>query len=264
MPDTNCAPVLLREDLDGVAQLTLNRPGKFNALSHEVLDALLHELSAIGEDTSIRAVIIGADGKAFSAGHDLKEMRQDPSLEGNKALFDKCSSMMKTVAAIPQPVIARVQGIATAAGCQLVGACDLAVASEEATFATSGINLGLFCSTPSVTVSRNLPRKVAFEMLVTGEFIDAEKALHFGFINRVVPAENLNEAALQLARRIADQPAVSIAFGKKLFYKQLEAAQEAAYEMASDTMACNMMTEDAQAGIDAFIAKQPSPTWKGK
>jgi len=264
MPDTNEAPLILRDDLDGVTVLTLNRPGKFNALSLGVLEALRSELSAIGEDTSVRAVVIGADGKAFSAGHDLKEMRQDPSKEGNKALFDKCSEMMKTIAAIPQPVIARVQGIATAAGCQLVGACDLAVASESATFATSGINLGLFCSTPSVTVSRNLPRKIAFEMLVTGEFIDAEKALHYGFINQIVPAEQLNDTAQKLARRIADQPAVSIAFGKKLFYRQLEAAQTVAYEMASETMACNMMTEDAQAGIDAFIAKKPSPGWKGK
>ncbi len=264
MADNNNSPLILRDNDDGVTTLTLNRPGKFNALSLGVLDALTIELRAIGEDTSVHVVVIQAEGKAFSAGHDLKEMRQDPSKEANKVLFDKCSTMMKAVASIPQPVIAKVQGIATAAGCQLVGACDLAIASEEATFATSGINLGLFCSTPSVTVSRNLPRKVAFELLVTGEFMEAEKALHYGFINQVAAKEDLDEAIAKLARRIADQPAVSIAFGKRLFYRQLEAALDVAYDMASETMACNMMTEDAQAGIDAFIGKKPSPKWKGK
>ncbi|MCW9035945.1 MAG: enoyl-CoA hydratase [Rhodospirillales bacterium] len=264
MTDKTDTPLVLRDDNDNIAYLTLNRPGKFNALSLGVLDALTKELQAIGEDNSVHVVVIQAGGKAFSAGHDLKEMRQDPSKEANKHLFDKCSVMMKTVASIPQPVIAKVQGIATAAGCQLVGACDLAIASNEATFATSGINLGLFCSTPSVTVSRNLPRKVAFEMLVTGEFITAEKAVHFGFINQAVPAEELDTATDILARRIAEQPAISIAYGKNLFYRQLEASLGVAYDMASETMACNMMTEDAQAGIDAFINKQPSPDWKGK
>jgi len=256
--------LVTRSDENGVATLTLNRPNKFNALSVAVLDALLGELDAIGNDKSVRCVVLAAEGKAFCAGHDLKEMREDSSREAMQALFSKCSDVMMAIISIPQPVIARIHGIATAAGCQLVATCDLAIAVEEARFATSGINVGLFCSTPMVAVTRNMPAKQAFEMLVTGDFIDAQTALQYGLINKVVPADQLDEAVQEMAGKIASKPAVSIAFGKQLFYKQLEAAKEAAYDMAADTMTCNILTEDAQAGIDAFIAKKPMPQWKGK
>ncbi len=257
-------PILLREDCDGIATLTLNRPGKFNALSHELLDTLQAELERLENDTSVRVVILAANGKAFCAGHDLKEMRSTPGKADQKALFKKCSKMMLSISHIPQPVIAKIHGIATAAGCQMVGACDLAIASENATFATSGINVGLFCSTPMISVSRNLSRKKAFEMLVTGEFIDAKAAAEQGLINKAVPAGELDAAVDAMAANIASKPAVSVAFGKKLFYKQLEEGMTEAYDMAAETMACNMITEDAQAGVDAFIAKQPMPEWKGK
>ena len=258
------ASVLLRDDANGIATLTLNRPGKFNALSHELLDALQTELDRLVADTSVRVVVLAANGKAFCAGHDLKEMRATPGKDDQKALFSKCSKMMLSIARIPQPVIAKVQGIATAAGCQLVGACDLAIASENATFATSGINVGLFCSTPMVSVSRNLSRKKAFEMLVTGQFIDAASAAEQGLINKAVATNDLDSEVEAMAANIASKPSVSVAFGKKLFYKQLEEGMADAYDMAAETMACNMVTEDAQAGVDAFIAKQPMPEWKGK
>ncbi|MDX1593541.1 MAG: enoyl-CoA hydratase [Gammaproteobacteria bacterium] len=263
-PATSEAPLVLREDRDGIATVTLNRPDKFNALSHALLDALQAELDAIGNDSSVRVVVLAANGRAFCTGHDLKEMRADSSEEVMRSLFDKCSRMMQTVTRIPQPVIARVHSIATAAGCQLVATCDLAIASEEAKFATSGINLGLFCSTPMVALTRNVSRKVAMEMLVTGDFIDAATAARHGLVNRAVPADELDDAVSALAGKIAAQPAVSIAMGKRLFYQQVEAATDAAYAMASETMACNMTTEDARDGIDAFLAKQPRPEWKGR
>ncbi len=253
-----------RDDDDGVTTLTLNRGNKFNALSVAVLESLLAELEQVGNDKSVRCVILAGDGKAFCAGHDLKEMREDTSRLAMQELFEKCSQVMMKITSIAQPVIAKVHGIATAAGCQLVSTCDLAVVADVARFATSGINVGLFCSTPMVAVTRNMPRKQAFEMLVTGDFIDAQTALQYGLVNKVVPVEDLDGATLEMARKIASKPAVSIAFGKQLFYKQLEAAMGAAYEMAADTMTCNILTEDAQAGIDAFIAKQPMPQWKGK
>ncbi len=261
---TQDAPLLLREDRDGIATLTLNRPEKFNALSHALLDALQAELDAIGEDRSVRVVVLAANGRAFCTGHDLKEMRADSAEATMRALFDKCGRMMQTLTRIPQPVIAKVHSIATAAGCQLVATCDLAIAAEEAKFATSGINLGLFCSTPMVALTRNVPRKVAMEMLLTGDFIDAEAAARHGLVNRAVPAHELDATVDALAAKIAGQPAVSIAMGKQLFYRQIEAAAAAAYDMASQTMACNMTTEDARDGIDAFIAKQPRPEWKGR
>jgi enoyl-CoA hydratase/carnithine racemase len=257
-------PVLLRADRDGIVTLTLNRPGKYNALSVELLAALQDALDAIAADRSVKVVVLAGAGKAFCAGHDLAEMRADGSRESVKALFARCSRVMETIVAIPQPVIARVHGIATAAGCQLVAQCDLAVAVEEARFATSGINVGLFCSTPMVAVTRNLPRKQAMEMLLTGDFIDAQAALRYGLVNRVVPAEGLDAAVDELARKIASKAPASIAFGKGLFYRQAEAGLAAAYEMAAETMTCNMMTEDARAGIDAFIAKRPMPEWKGR
>jgi enoyl-CoA hydratase/carnithine racemase len=258
------APLLLRQDRDGVATLTLNRPDQFNALSHALLDALQAELDALADDRSVRVVVLAANGRAFCTGHDLKEMRADSSQETMRALFDKCGRMMQTITRIPQPVIARVHSIATAAGCQLVATCDLAIAADAARFATSGINLGLFCSTPMVALTRNVPRKLAMEMLLTGDFIDAETAARFGLVNRAVPAAELDEAVADLAGKIAGQTPVSIALGKQLFYRQVEAATAAAYEMASETMACNMVTEDARDGIDAFIGKQPRPEWKGR
>ncbi|SCA55762.1 putative enoyl-CoA hydratase [Candidatus Terasakiella magnetica] len=262
--ETQNEQLITRTDKDGVATVMLNRPKKFNALSMAVLDALLEEFTRIGDDKSVRCVVMAGEGKAFCAGHDLKEMRADTSRLAMQALFGKCSQVMQKITSIPQPVIARIHGIATAAGCQLVATCDLAVAVEEARFATSGINVGLFCSTPMVALTRNMPAKQAFEMLVTGDFIDAQTALQYGLINKVVTADKLDETVMEMALKIASKPAVSIAFGKQLFYKQIEAAKQVAYDMAGDTMTCNMLTEDAQAGVDAFIAKQPMPEWKGK
>ncbi len=263
-PSASPSPVLLRDDADGVATLTLNRPNAFNALSGALLDALLAETAALKEDTSVRVVVLAGAGKAFCAGHDLKEMRADSSEPAMQALFAKCADVMLGLVRLPQPVIARVHGIATAAGCQLVAMCDLAVAAEEARFATSGIKVGLFCSTPAVALSRNLSRKQALEMLLTGDFIDAATALAHGLVNRVVAADALDGAVTDLAERIASRSPASIAMGKKLFYEQLDKGLEDAYRLAARTMACNMQTEDAQDGIDAFIAKEPMPKWKGR
>ncbi len=258
------SPLLLRHDAGGIATLTLNRPDKFNALSIGLLTAIQDELDAIAADDTIRVVVLAGNGRAFCAGHDLKEMRRNDSREATRALFEQCSRMMLAITRIPQPVIARVHGIATAAGCQLVAQCDLAVAVDEARFATSGIKVGLFCSTPMIAVTRNLPRKQAMEMLLTGEFIDAPTALSYGLINRVVPAAELDEAVADLADKVATKSAASIAMGKQLFYRQLEAGLEEAYALAGETMTCNMMTEDAQDGIDAFNEKRPMPPWKGR
>lgn len=253
--------VLLRDDRDGVATLTLNRPDKFNALSCELLDALGRELEAISIDGSVRVVVVAASGKAFCAGHDLKEMRRIPSRDAAKDLFDQCSEVMLAMTRLPQPVIARVQGTAAAAGCQLVAMCDLAVAAEEARFATSGINLGLFCSTPSVALSRNVGRKLAMEMLLTGDFIDSRTALERGLVNRVVEAAELDSAVAELAGKIASKSPSAIAMGKRLFYDQLETGLEGAYVQAGDTMSCNMISDDVRAGFDAFIEKRPMPKW---
>lgn len=255
------APYVLHEREGGVVRLTLNRGEKFNPLSEQMLTALQTELDQIARDNSVRVVILAASGKAFCAGHDLKQMRASPSAAYYKKLFDQCSKMMLTIQQMPQPVIARVQGIAAAAGCQLVAMCDLAVASSEAKFAVSGINYGLFCSTPSVGLSRNLGRKQAMEMLLTGEFIDAQSALERGLINRVVSADDLDKAIASLAESILAKPAVSIAMGKQLFYRQLEMGISAAYQLAGETMACNMMDEAALEGVQAFIEKR-TPDWK--
>jgi enoyl-CoA hydratase/carnithine racemase len=254
------APVLASKDERGVVTLTLNRPQAFNSLSEAVLAALQHELDAIAHDKSARAVVIAATGKAFCAGHDLKEMRAHPSLGYYANLFGQCGRMMMGVQKLPVPVIARVQGIATAAGCQLVAMCDLAVAASDARFAVSGVNLGLFCSTPSVALSRNLSRKAAFEMLVTGDFIDAPTALAKGLVNRVVPADRLDAEVEALLASIVAKPRVAIAMGKALFYRQLELGIEAAYDDAGHTMACNMMDEAALEGVQAFIEKR-RPNW---
>ncbi len=253
--------VVLREDKGGAATLTLNRPRKFNALSEEMLTALQAELEDIAAEDSIRVVVITAGGKAFCAGHDLKQMRANPVKEYYDKLFDQCNRMMMTINSLPQPVIAKVQGLATAAGCQLVAACDLAVAADSARFATSGIRMGLFCSVPAVAVSRNLSRKQAMELLLTGEFIDAHTAQQQGLINRAVPAEELDAAVQTLVDAIIAKSAVAVSMGKEMFYKQLEMGMAAAYEYAGEVMACNMMSEDVGEGIDAFMQKR-QPTWK--
>jgi enoyl-CoA hydratase/carnithine racemase len=247
-------------DARGLVTLTLNRPQAFNALSEGLLGALQAELDAIAADESARVLVLAATGKAFCAGHDLREMRAQPSLEYYRRLFGECSHMMLTLKRLPVPVIARVQGIATAAGCQLVAQCDLAVAADEARFAVSGVNLGLFCSTPGVALSRNVRRKEAFEMLVTGEFIDARQALARGLVNRVVPPAQLDAEIERLVASILSKPRGAIALGKELFYRQAELGIEAAYETAGETMACNMMDAVALEGVQAFIDKRP-PRW---
>ncbi len=251
-------PVVLRgEDGRGVVTLTMNRPQSFNALSEAMLAALQRELDVIVVDESVRVVVLAAEGKAFCAGHDLKEMRATPSLDYYQQLFAQCSKMMLAVQHLPVPVIARVHGIATAAGCQLVAMCDLAVASSTAKFAVSGVNLGLFCSAPGVALSRNVLRKAAFEMLVTGDFISAEEAKERGLVNRVAASEQLDAEVEKLVASIIAKPRVAVAMGKKLFYRQAELGITAAYEVAGETMACNMMDEAALDGVQAFIEKRP-------
>jgi enoyl-CoA hydratase/carnithine racemase len=258
---TETAPLVLRHtDERGVVALTLNRPQAFNALSEAMLAALDAELEAIARDEAARVVVLGAAGKAFCAGHDLKEMRAEPSLAYYQRLFAQCTQVMLALQRLPVPVIARVQGIATAAGCQLVAMCDLAVASADAKFAVSGVNLGLFCSTPGVALSRNLSRKAAFEMLVTGGFIDAEQARAKGLVNRVAEPEQLDAEVESLVASIVAKPRVAVAMGKALFYRQLEAGIDAAYADAGQTMACNMMDASALEGVQAFIDKRP-PRW---
>jgi enoyl-CoA hydratase/carnithine racemase len=260
----NDAPLVLHvRDTRGVVTLTLNRPQAFNALSEGMLEALQRELDRVAADAQARVVVIAAAGKAFCAGHDLKEMRAEPSLDYYERLFAQCGRMMMSIQKLPVPVIARVHGIATAAGCQLVAMCDLAVASRDARFAVSGINVGLFCSTPSVALSRNLSRKAAFEMLVTGEFISADEARAKGLVNRVVDAGELDAEVDALVASIAAKPRDSIALGKSLFYRQLETGIEAAYADAEKTMACNMMQHAALEGVQAFIDKRP-PRWDGR
>ena len=255
--------ILLRDDSDGIATLTLNRPAQYNALSGEMLDALQTALDAIDRDESVRVVIIAANGKAFCPGHDLKEMRSSEEREFHQALFNKCSKMMLTINRLRQPVIARVNGIATAAGCQLVANCDLAVAAEEARFAVSGINVGLFCSTPAVPLCRNMGRKQALHMLLTGDFISAQTAQHYGLVNEVVPAAELEAAAITLAQKIIAKSAHAISLGKDMFYQQLPMDLSEAYAYAAERMTCNMDSHDAREGIDAFIEKR-EPEWKGR
>jgi enoyl-CoA hydratase/carnithine racemase len=249
--------VLRSQDARGVVTLTLNRPQSFNALSEAMLAALQVEFDAIAADESVRVVVLAAEGKAFCAGHDLKEMRATPSLDYYQRLFAQCSKMMLAVQRLTVPVIARVHGVATAAGCQLVAMCDLAVASSTAKFAVSGVNLGLFCSAPGVALSRNVLRKAAFEMLVTGEFISAEEARVRGLINRVAEPEQLDAEVEKLVANIVAKPRLAVAMGKELFYRQVELPIAAAYEAAGQTMACNMMDETALEGVQAFIEKRP-------
>jgi enoyl-CoA hydratase/carnithine racemase len=253
--------VLSERDGRGVHTLTLNRPDAYNALSEGLLEALQSALDRVAADEAARVVVLVAGGKAFCAGHDLKEMRATPSQAYYDRLFAQCGRMMMTIQRLPVPVIARVQGVATAAGCQLVAQCDLAVASRDARFAVSGVNLGLFCSTPSVALSRNLQRKPAFEMLVTGGFISADEARDKGLVNRVVAADALDAEVEALVASIVAKPRVAIALGKALFYRQLETGIEAAYADASRTMACNMMDTSALEGVQAFIDKR-APDWR--
>lgn len=255
------APVLMHKDARGVVHLTLNRPDAFNALSAQLMDAVQTCLDSIAQDETARVVVIEASGRAFCAGHDLREMRASPSMAFYQTLFAQCSQMMLSLQRLPVPVLAKVNGVATAAGCQLVAMCDLAVASDASRFAVSGINLGLFCSTPSVALSRNLSRKAAFEMLVTGDFISAAQAEQKGLINHCVPAEQLDPTAEQLVNSILTKPRQAIALGKQLFYRQLEAPIAQAYEDAGQTMACNMMDDCALEGVQAFIEKRP-PSWR--
>ncbi len=255
--------VLTQRDPRGLVTLTLNRPDAFNALSEALMAALHVELDRLAADESVRAVVIAAAGKAFCAGHDLREMRANPSHAYYQDLFKQCARLMMRVQTLPVPVIARVHGIATAAGCQLVAMCDLAVAASSARFAVSGVNLGLFCSTPGVALSRNLGRKAAFEMLVTGEFIGAEEARAKGLINRVAAPEALDQELERLVSSILAKPRAAVTLGKTLFYRQLENGIEAAYTDAAQTMACNMMDEAALEGVQAFIEKRP-PSWSAK
>jgi enoyl-CoA hydratase/carnithine racemase len=254
-------PLVLRSaDARGVITLTMNRPQAFNALSEGLIEALQTELDLIARDQAVRAVVLTGAGKAFCAGHDLREMRAAPSQRYYEKLFAQCGSMMMTIQRLDVPVVARVQGIATAAGCQLVAMCDLAVAARDARFAVSGVNLGLFCSTPSVALSRNLGRKAAFEMLVTGGFISADEALAKGLVNRVVEAAQIDAEVESLVAAIVGKPKVALAMGKQLFYRQLEVGIGAAYADAAETMACNMMDDHALEGVQAFIDKR-APHW---
>ena len=254
------APVLLRTDDNGVVTLTMNRPKQFNAISVRMLDAMQRELEAIEADPMTRVVVIAGAGSAFSGGHDLKEMMAHRTEAFIGDLFRRCSRVMLTMQALPQPVIARVHGIATAAGCQFVAACDLAVASTDARFATSGINYGLFCATPGVPVSRNVSRKRAFEMLFTGEFIGAETARDWGLVNRVVAPVELDGEVKRLAAAIIEKPAAVCAAGKALFYQQIESRLAQAYAAASDAITRNMLGDDAAEGVGAFIEKR-KPRW---
>ena len=253
--------LIQQRDSRGVWTLTMNRPDNFNALGDEMLDALQAALDRVAQDDTARAVVLGARGKAFCPGHNLKEMIATPSLAHYQQLFAQCSRMMLSLQKLPVPVIARVQGVATAAGCQLVAQCDLAVASSEAQFAVSGVNFGLFCATPSVTLLRIVPAKQAMEMLVTGEFISAQQALERALVNRVAAPDRLDAEVEQLLASILAKPRVALAMGKALFYRQRELGTEAAYQLAGQTMAVNMMDACAQEGVLAFTEKRP-PAWK--
>ena len=255
--------ILLRDDADGIATLTLNRPDQRNALSVGLMSALERALDQIAGDASVKIVILAAAGPAFCAGHDLREIRSDPRREAYEALFAQCSRLMLKLVRLAKPVIAQVQGVATAAGCQLVASCDLAVAADGARFATPGVNIGLFCSTPMVALSRNVARKQAMEMLLTGDMIPADRAREIGLINRVVPAADLTAATRDLARQIAAKSPLTVAIGKEAFYKQAELDLDAAYAYASDVMTRNMLARDAAEGIDAFLAKR-APQWTGE
>ncbi|HEX7044869.1 MAG TPA: enoyl-CoA hydratase [Burkholderiales bacterium] len=253
-------PVLLRSDRDGIAWLTMNRPQQMNLLTSEMLDALQTAFDEIAADSSVRVVVLAGAGKGFCAGHDLKEIRALGEQPKIRALFDKCSRMMMTIPKLPQPVIARVHGAAAAAGCQLVAQCDLAVASDSAKFTTPGVTWGFFCSTPGVAVGRNLQRKHALELLLTGDMIDAGRALQWGLVNRVVPVEQLDAEVEKLAHQLAAKPPRTVAAGKRAFYEQMDMGLERAYAHASEVIACSFADEEGREGMDAFIEKR-KPKW---
>lgn len=252
-------PILLREDRDGICTLTMNRPAQMNLLTGEMLSALQDAFDSIGKDKSVRVVILAGAGKGFCGGHDLKEIRALKELPKIEGLFGQCSRMMQTIPTLPQPVIARVQGAAAAAGCQLAAQCDLAVASEAAKFTTPGVNWGFFCSTPGVAIGRNLMRKHALEMLLTGDVIDARRALEWGLVNQVVPAAELEGATFALATKLAEKPPATVAAGKRAFYQQMDLGIARAYELASRTISESFAHEEGRQGMDAFIDKRPPP-----
>ena len=265
MSSSSNLPPVLPTRKDGVLTITLNRPEARNALSENLMRILQLTLDEAANDDALRVVILAAKGPAFCAGHDLRELSAhradtDRGLAYYRALFAQCSRLMQTIVRHPKPVIAQVQGVATAAGCQLVASCDLAVASREARFATPGVNIGLFCSTPMVATSRNLPRKLAMEMLLTGEAVGAEKAERLGLVNRVVAPEALEQETLALARFIASKPHATLRLGKEAFYHQLELGLSSAYDYTGEVMAQNMLHADAEEGIGAFLEKRP-PKW---
>jgi enoyl-CoA hydratase/carnithine racemase len=252
-------PILLREDRDGICTLTMNRPQQMNLLTGEMLSALQKAFDEISSSREIRVVVIAGAGKGFCAGHDLKEIRALKELPKIEALFNQCSRMMQTIPQLPQPVIAKVQGAAAAAGCQLVAQCDLAVASDAAKFVTSGVTWGFFCSTPGVAVGRNLQRKHAMEMLLTGEPIGAARALEWGLVNKVVSPAELDDAVLTLAKTLAAKPPATVAAGKRAFYQQMNLGLEQAYKLASGVIAASFAHEEGRAGMEAFIEKRPPP-----
>jgi enoyl-CoA hydratase/carnithine racemase len=257
-------PLVLRDRAAGALTLTLNRGERFNPLSSEMIAAIAAELRAIADDPTVRVVILAAGGRGFCAGHDLKEMRAHVGdKRWQRELFDQCGRMMMSLTTLPQPVIARVHGIATAAGCQLVSMCDLAVAADSAAFALPGVNIGVFCSTPAVGVARNIGRKRAMEMLLTGEMIDAQTALAWGLVNRVVAPDALDETIRHFTDIILARSPATIRLGKQAFYRQIERPLEGAYEMTSETMACNLLLDDAAEGMDAFLEKR-SAVWQGR
>ena len=257
-------PLVSARQVEGVVTLTLNRGERFNPLSSAMIAAVQAELDRIAGDRSVRVVVLAGEGKGFCAGHDLKEMLSHAGDQAwQRKLFDDCSRMMVSLTRLPQPVIARVHGVATAAGCQLVAMCDLAVASEAASFAMPGVNIAVFCSTPAVGVARNVGRKRAMEMLLTGQLFDARTALGWGLVNRVVPAEQLDQEVRRLVDVILARSPAAIQMGKETFYRQIDAPLAAAYDIASETMASNLLLEDAAEGMDAFLGKRPA-VWKGR
>ncbi len=255
--------LVLRSDKDGISSLIINRPKSYNALSIDCMNALKEEIDRIGDDSSIKVVILSGSGKGFCAGHDMKEMRANPERKFYDLTFDTCIKMMLAIIKCPKPVIAKVHGVATAAGCQLVSTCDLALADESTKFATPGVNIGLFCSTPMVAVTRNVSRKHAMEMLLTGDFISAQRAYEIGLVNKVVPESELDSAALEFAEKIASKSPLTLKIGKEAFYKQLDKDLRSAYDYCSSVMVENMMACDAVEGIDAFLEKR-EPVWKGE
>ena len=261
-PTTAAAPYVLREDREGVTTLTLNRGERLNPLSSDMIAALTAELKAVGSNASIRAVVIAGAGRGFCAGHDMKEIHAHPDAAWQQGLFDACAAMMLAIVKLPQPVIARVHGVAAAAGCQLVSMCDLAVAVPEAKFALSGIHNGLFCSTPAVGVARNINRKRAMEMLVTGDLIDADTARVWGLVNRVVPPDALDAEITKLTDAIKAKSGAAIALGKDAFYRQIDMGLTDAYDLAGRTMTCNLQDADGVEGVDAFVGKRKA-VWKG-